>query len=676
MNFYRAQDQARKQTFWLVGLFVVSVSALVLLTLVIVATFVWYSDPGLVAGEGSPPQQANLLQAMMWGMERLGWARMSAITALVSGVIGMGVVFRWWNLRDGGHVVAEAMGGKPLTPQDEDFKAQRLRNIVEEMALAAGMPVPPVYVLPNERGINAFAAGLSQEDAVVAVSQGCLESLNREQLQGVVAHELSHILNGDMRLNVQMVAVLHGITMISEAGRVLMDVGRHTRGSSDREKGSVIAALFMMGLALFILGWIGQLFGHMIRAAVSRQREYLADASAVQFTRNPEGISGALRVIAGHALHGRLNHRAAHEYSHLFFANALRGSWFASHPPLDDRIKRILPRWDGSPLQPQAISAEESARMNAQSNARDAAMVAALAPIEFERVAVPKAKASASAASSRDTTTRMPLAGLAMVDVNDGVQCVTEFEFDVSRELGELVHDPLGAVSVILALLLDDDKTVADKQRMVLLTHVPTWQAPVERARKVCAHLSPMAHLGVLELAMPAFKRISQKQYMRLRQVMTQVIQADLKVSPNEWAIYEWVRQHGDRHFGLSRPFKPKYRKLQQVQQRFNVVLCRILACQEDEEPQQKSLRHMQACEVAGIEEMPMVGEERARQASFTRAVHDLRLCYPLLKPRMLKALIFAARADGKVSADEQQLITTIALIWDCPLIGLDDAFA
>ncbi len=670
MNFFRAQEQARKQTFWLVSGFALAVTVLVLLTLMIVAGCVWYTDVGLLAGQAGPaPEHGGMIGQFIWVMQGLGWQRILAMVLLVTGTIGMGVLFRWWSLRDGGRVVAESLGGKRLEPGD-DFKALRLRNIVEEMSLAAGMPVPPVYVLPNEAGINAFAAGLSQEDAVVAVSQGALDTLNREQLQGVVAHEISHILNGDMRLNVQMVAVLHGITMISEAGRVLMDVGSRRHYRSRNNKGGGLAALFMMGLALFVLGWIGQLFGHMIRSAVSRQREYLADASAVQFTRNPRGIGGALRVIAGHVSDGRIRHRSAQEYSHLFFASALRGNWFASHPPLQERIARLLPDWDGSALEAAPLSALEQ-QQQAAPVSTDRAAVAALAPLEYEAVTVPRAEADRTE-SARSVLSTISAASLSLQQ--DAVDCVTRCEVDIPPALMERLHEPLGALSIVLAMLLDEDDAVREQQQSLLLTHAKPWLFAVQEAHVRCRGLLPAAQLAVLELAMPAIKALSTKQYLRLRQLMGVLIQADMKVSPREWALYEWVRQHGDRFFRLSRPLKPKYRRLHQIQDAFNVVLCRVLACEADARTA-RVLRHQQACAVGGFEAMPILDESACRQATFTRAVHTLRYAFPLLKPRMLKALIFAARSDGKVSAEEQLLVSTIALIWDCPLIGLDASF-
>ena len=669
MNFFRAQEQARKQTFWLVTGFSLAVILLVLLTLLLVIVFVWHSDVGLLAGQAGPaPKQGGAWEQTLWVIQGLGWSRILAIVVLVAGTIGMGVVFRWWHLRDGGSVVAESLGGIPLEPGD-DFKSQRLRNLVEEMSLAAGMPVPPVYVLPHEAGINAFAAGLSQEDAVIAVSQGALDQLNREQLQGVVAHEISHILNGDMRLNVQMVAVLHGITMISEAGRVLMDVGGRRRYRSHSNKGGGFVALFVLGLALFVLGWTGQLMGHLIRAAVSRQREYLADASAVQFTRNPHGIGGALRVIAGHGPHGRIRHRRADEYSHLFFANAVRFDWFASHPPLGQRITRLLPDWDGAALDAQPLS-EQEMRQQSQGLHSEPAQVAGLAPLEFERVVVPDSTHTPAAA----VTTLNTFTASTLSLTPEATNCVSRFELKLSAALQEQVHSPLGAVSVVLALLLDDEKRVRDEQLTLLLTHAKTWLVAVEQARKMCGELPSMARLPLLELAMPALKKLSRKQYQRLRQLMGLLIQADLKVSPGEWVIYEWVRQHGDRFFGLNRPVKPRYRHVHQIQGAFNIVLCRLLACEQDQE-NARLLRHQQACIVGGFEEMPPLQDAACRQATFTRAVHTLSEAFPLLKPRMLKALIFAARSDGEVSAEEHQLISTIALIWDCPLIGLDDAF-
>ncbi len=274
-------------------------------------------------------------------------------TLVTLALIGGGTLIQSWNLRDGGDAVARMAGGRPVLPASRDLAERRLLNVVEEMALAAGIACPKVYLLDKEEAINAFAAGHNPNEAVIAVTRGALKRLNRDELQGVVGHEFSHILNGDMRLNVNLIGVLFGIQMVAGFGRTLMEFGGRVWGRRGRdEKGaSGQAIVVVIGLVLFVVGYIGIFFGRLIKAAVSRQREFLADASAVQFTRNPDGIGGALRKIGGLARNdgpgSRIAHPNAEQLSHLFLGAAqprLAGGWLATHPPLAERLRRIYGR--------------------------------------------------------------------------------------------------------------------------------------------------------------------------------------------------------------------------------------------------------------------------------------------------------------------------------------------
>ena len=274
----------------------------------------------------------------------------------------MGSLYKVSELASGGEVVAQMMGGRLVDPQTTDLAERRLLNVVEEMSLASGVPVPPVYVMDNEPSINAFAAGFRPNDAVVTVSRGCLQYLTREELQGVLGHEFSHVLNGDMRLNLRLIGLVYGILVLSIIGYFVMRsagwAGSSSRNSDER-RGDNRAAIFLIGLALYILGYLGVLLGNIIKAAISRQREFLADASSVQFTRNPSGLAGALKKIGGLAEGSRIRDPHAHEISHMFFGDAFAGSifnLFATHPPLEERIRLLDPNFDGSYPAVEALS--------------------------------------------------------------------------------------------------------------------------------------------------------------------------------------------------------------------------------------------------------------------------------------------------------------------------------
>ncbi len=333
MNFFEQQDQAHKKTWLLIALFSVAVLCIIGLTIALItATFWGFSQSTTVNSVSS-------IQPMQWDA-----ILKTSITVIA--VIACVIIYKRLQLSQGGSRVAEMLGGRPIEQGTENTNEQQLLNVVEEMAIAAGLPVPPVYVL-EETSINAFAAGFNESDAVLGVTRGTLERLSRDQIQGIIGHEFSHVLHGDMRLNINLITILAGIIFISQAGRLALYSTSRSR-SSNRGGLPVIG----IGVGLMVIGSIGTFFGSIIKSAVSRQREYLADASAVQYTRNPDGIADALKVI-GSGVGSSMGSPSASECSHLFFGDAIffRAFGFLStHPPLEKRIRRIQPNWDGSYL--------------------------------------------------------------------------------------------------------------------------------------------------------------------------------------------------------------------------------------------------------------------------------------------------------------------------------------
>src|SRR4030067_331030 len=279
MNFFESEDLVRKNTSLLVVLFVLAVVALIIMTnLLLMLVFGYINSEQLRDGE-------TLIRQM-------DWQTFVAVGAGVSVVVFAGSLYKIVALSAGGKVVAESLGGQLIPRNTQDLNKRKRLNVVEEMAIASGTPAPPVYLLANEPGINAFAAGLSPRDAVIGVTQGAIDHLSREQLQGVIAHEFSHIFNGDMRLNIRLMGALNGILILGILGYYLLystSISGRRRGN---DKGG--AAIMALPVGLMVIGFAGTFFGALIKAAVSRQREYLADASAVQFTRNPDGVAGAL----------------------------------------------------------------------------------------------------------------------------------------------------------------------------------------------------------------------------------------------------------------------------------------------------------------------------------------------------------------------------------------------
>ena len=353
MDFFEEQEQARKQSRVL--LFCFSLAAVAVMLSACVVLVVAAHMAGGAAGHWVRTGQVLSI---------------AGLAALL--LIGFGALFSLWSLRQGGASIVSLLRGLAVSPDSSDPDEQRLLNVVEEMAIASGIPVPPVYVLKMQSSINAFAAGYSPEDAVIGVTQGALKLLSRDEMQGVVAHEFSHIFNGDMRLNLTATALLHGLSLFWNVGRTLIESGMPPRPEPDGsnapvDKGNVL--LVIAGGALMTAGSPGYIFGRIIRATLSQEREILADAAAVQFTRNPAGLAGALKKIGGLSEAGTIRSVYAGVLNHFFFARAesAASGMLASHPPLSERIRALDPDFDGtwpevSPLEIREASFELKAR--------------------------------------------------------------------------------------------------------------------------------------------------------------------------------------------------------------------------------------------------------------------------------------------------------------------------
>jgi Zn-dependent protease with chaperone function len=338
MDFFQRQDNARRRTRWLVAYFMGAIFGLAC-TFYIVSLAPYFH---------AHPEQAG----SFWHPQLFQW-----VVGVVLVITAAGSVTKFAKLRKGGKAIALALDGRPLTATPAiDPDERELQNIVEEMSIASGLPMPAIYVLDREPGINAFAAGFRPEDAVVGVTKGAMEFLTRDELQGIIAHEFSHILNGDMRLNLRLVSWLHGILWIALIGRGLLEGARRCIPWNSEENDLKKAGLGLffigsfVGMIIFGVGSAGAFFGRLIKSAVARQRELLADAAAVQFTRNPMGLANALKKIGGLGHGSRVRSPMAEEASHMFFGNGLRTSWFgffSTHPPLKKRIKLLDPTFDG-----------------------------------------------------------------------------------------------------------------------------------------------------------------------------------------------------------------------------------------------------------------------------------------------------------------------------------------
>ena len=490
MNFFELQEQSRKKTLQLVFLMIIAVFAIIVSVYAAVMAVFYTQDIKTTTGNG----------IAVWFDPSVFSTVALTVLALVIG----GSIVKLIALRRGGDYVAESLGGRPVHPETQDPKEKQLMNVIDEMALASGIAVPTAYVLDQEQGMNAFAAGDNPTNAVVAVTRGCLNQLSRDELQGVVAHEFSHILNGDMRLNLRLIGMISGIMVLSTAGRIVL---RGTSTSRDR-KGN--GPILMLGLLLVIIGYAGVVAARIIQSAVSRQREFLADASAVQFTRNPLGIAGALKKIGGFTKGSLVRAPMAGEASHLFFSSAIQ-TLFATHPPLAERIHRIDPGFTG----------------------------------EFAAIpetAAPFGEETPIAAFSDATPVMRMDPGLVAESVGtidpDQVRYSAMLLQNIPAAIRRELTDPMGASSVVLALLFsreDHEKTLQiESIRQLFPEERISHMLGLDAALK---ELSPELHLPLVDLAMPMLRRMSPPQMETFRQAMKTLAETDGRLNFFEFAI-------------------------------------------------------------------------------------------------------------------------------------------
>ena len=633
MNFFEAQDRARKNTSWFVLLFVLAVGGLIVLTNLLLLGIYTYARSSQIAF--SP----EALQGYY------SWQEFAVVSAGVCLLIFCGSLYKTMSLSGGGATVAEMLGGRQVPAATTDLQQRQLLNVVEEMAIAAGMPIPRVYLL-EDSAINAFAAGLSPANAVIGVTRGTMTRLNREELQGVIAHEFSHIANGDMRLNIRLIGVLHGILLIGLIGGWLLRSMRFSRRSRSSKGAGGIAAIAALGLGLLIIGYAGSFFGNWIKSVVSRQREYLADSSAVQFTRNKDGIAGALKKIGGSA-GSYLNSPAAAQYSHAFFAEGvgfLLRSFFATHPPLAERIRRIEPRWDGEFLQSKISTTVPPE------------------PVEESTSAAAKLAVTAAILTSAEQA----ISQIGTLN-EENIEYVRELIIAMPSLLREAAQDAYTARALIYAVLIDLQK---DKSAATSALHQyadPHMHALCDQLLPDLKSLHDKYKLPLLELSINALRDLSPNQFVQFKQAVHYIIVSDKSVNLKEWVIQRLVIQQLDEHFGFRKPPRGKHKSLDPVKAEVETVLS-LIAHVEHTDANDASMAFTSGVAEAGMEALNMLASQDIRLDALNQALDKLAQLKPLVKPRLLKACVAIILQDGKTTTRGIELVRTISTCLDCPM--------
>jgi len=639
MNFFENQARARRQSKRLVVLFSLAVLfTMVAMTLVAILIF------------GRVNVEAGWFSAEFWSNN----GHIILLTSIATGgVIAVGSLFRTLDLRDGGPQVARELGGTEVDGSTTDPLRRRLLNVVEEMAIASGVPVPAVFVLEHEEGINAFAAGWSPSDAAVAVTRGALESLSRHELQGVIAHEFSHVFNGDMRLNIRLMGVLFGILMLALIGRKMI---HGMRMSSNRDG----AAFALVGVAILVVGYIGLFFGRWIKSAVSRQREYLADASAVQFTRSKDGLGGALKKIGALTTGSRLVVNTE-EIGHMLFATGFNAQMFATHPPLVRRIQAVDPAFH--PTEFKQIGEQMLEDRRARRFAR-------------EQQALEEEEQQAIADRGPGGLPLDPDTLIDQIGQPNATQLmlVAALLAEVPEPLEKAAHSDEWAVDVLLYLLLSHDIEQREDQLLLIAEQRGSEsEQQVNALFQLQPELPVRLRLPIMEMAFPNLRRRPEAELVALMNLIEQLIDIDGHVEVFEYVMARLLNREIEDSLTPSHSRPSGDARLNDYQAAWSDLLAIVAMHGQEHEvgeahaAYQKAAKYISSdqAEAPEIEFNQIMQEWPQRLDQAFLALARLKLED---KQTLIEALLECVRHDGKIVTVEYELLRLVAGVLRVPL--------
>ncbi len=638
MNFYARQANAHRQTRLLVVLFVLAVIAIVAAVNFVVLMVVAISD-----------SEHPALPDTVWIGTRPGTVVLTSL--LVLAVVGLASLYKSMLLRSGGGVVAKSLGGDRVDRSTADPLRRRLHNVVEEMAIASGVPMPEVYVLEHEGAINAFAAGHSASNAAIAVTRGALERLNRAELQGVIAHEFSHILNGDMRLSLRLMGLLFGLLVIALVGRTVL---RFSSRSSGNRKGGV-ALIALAAVAVMILGYIGVFFGRLIQAAVSRQREGLADASAVQFTREPEGLKGALVKIGGLDLGSKLQSVRVDEVAHMLFAPGM-SRLFATHPPLIERIRALDPSFKEAEFARVDSGPEIASQVTA-----DQLTSESLPPLDAEFGAL----TGSVAAKPHAIAQLVGNPGTPQVRI---AQALTQ---TLPPELLSNLEAPGRALGMLLALVLDPKKEVRSRQLEIVKERLGERALGlIEQAESAAARLEPFQRLPMLQALFPSLRRLTRESRTRIVEGLDRLVRVDGRIEIFEYALGTLARIYLQDELQPAAATRPL--KIDQVTAELQTVFSTLA-----EHGTSDSTQARRAYEIGMHHLLPEIRPPfqpiPGWAPALDRALKCLDRLAPAGKEQLVEALVKTIGLDQRLTLEESELLRVVCASIHCPLPPLMD---
>jgi Zn-dependent protease with chaperone function len=639
MDFFERQDKARRKTKLLVFYFIVAICLLILAS---------YAAVFAIFGRKEVVDSFGEASFTFWQPGLFLWSALGTLA-----VISIGSVAKTLELSRGGSAVAQMLDGRLINSNTSEADERKLLNVVEEMSIASGIPVPQVYLLENEAGINAFAAGHSTGDAAIGVTRGGMRLLSRDQLQGVIGHEFSHILNGDMRLNLRLMGLIFGILCLTVVGRVLLQ----TRGKKN--------PLPLLGLALIVIGFVGVFFGRLIQAAVSRQREFLADAASVQFTRNPDGLAGALKKIGGLMLGSKLDAPHAQEASHLFFANGLRiaaSGLLATHPPLAERIRALDPAFDGKfpEVAPEtAAPPPPIPRIPSQPP-----------PLPPPLPGFPQFGGAGSGIIGAAVAAQAVLPDAGKITTRH-----LEYAADLRRSLPQALEtatrDPLGASALIYALLLSNEPAAREKQIASLATE--TSDPVVDETLSVWPETQSVnvrSKIPLVDLALPALRQLSPAQFHEFRAAVRALVESDDQIDLFEYMLQKIVLRHLEPNFLPAAKTVAQFYDLRPMVADCGVLLSAMAYTgQADSAQAEAAFAHgAQPLSRMAKSEIPFLPKVDCDLPRLDAALARLALAVPQIKKNVLNACAETVGADGIIQVHEAELLRAIADSLDCPI--------
>jgi Zn-dependent protease with chaperone function len=641
MDFFASQDVARKKTGLLLFYFGLAVFCIIVAVYLAITFLFVYRES--YSGQFAP--------AVIWKPELFGLVAGGILLVVIAGSF-----YKIAMLRSGGARVAEMLGAKLIPASSRDFLEKRLLNIVEEMAIASGVPVPPVYVM-TEESINAFAAGFSPDDAVIGITRGALQTLNRDELQGVIAHEFSHILNGDMWLDLKLVGFLHGILLIALIGQSIL------RGSSRSRSSKNSGGAALLGLLLLIFGYVGVLFGKLIKSAVSRQREYLADASAVQFTRNPPGLAGALKKIGGLAAGSIIENNRAEEVSHMFFSNGLRASWigpFSTHPPLADRIKRLDPAFDG--IYPK-VARDQGAAPEKETAGKDRTRAEGSLP-EAKMMGAGAMAALAVLAADPKNITRDIGAPL-----RDHLLAARRLIDSLPEVVRKAAGNPFGARAVIYGLLLDRDAAVRSQQMEYLRSAAD--QAVFGATEEIVPHMLSLheaARLPLMDLAMPSLRSLSLQQFRKFEENITSLVTVDRRVSLFEYVLQHIIVRRLERNFVRPQRVVKEISSTRDAWQEISCILSILANIGHENNEAEKAFFGAAATFAQDSGLLHYMSRKECRSIRLDDVFNRLSHLGPRIKKSLVSAAFQCLVHDKQITMKEAEVFRLLVYVLDCPL--------